>query len=48
MELGVKDEGVFGLCMDVYYCVYFWDLDGNKINCFCMVWFLIVDIKKLF
>lgn len=36
MELGAKDEGAPGPRMDVYYCAYFRDLDGNKINCFCM------------
>ncbi|MFS1701227.1 VOC family protein [Aestuariibacter sp. GS-14] len=36
MALGAKDEGAPGTRMDTYYCAYFRDLDGNKINCFCM------------
>ncbi len=36
LALGAKDDGAPGKRMDVYYCAYFRDLDGNKINCFCM------------
>lgn len=36
MEMGAVDEGAPGVRLDTYYCAYFRDLDGNKINCFCM------------
>lgn len=37
IELGGIIEGELGVCMDVYYCVYVCDFDGNKLNFFCMV-----------
>jgi catechol 2,3-dioxygenase-like lactoylglutathione lyase family enzyme len=37
MELGAKDEGAPGPRGDGgFYAAYFRDLDGNKLNCFCM------------
>jgi catechol 2,3-dioxygenase-like lactoylglutathione lyase family enzyme len=37
MELGAKDEGPPGPRGDSgFYAAYFRDLDGNKLNCFCM------------
>ncbi|NVK57013.1 MAG: VOC family protein [Alteromonadaceae bacterium] len=36
IELGATDEGEPGVRMEAYYCAYFRDLDGNKVNCFCM------------
>jgi len=36
MELGGADEGPPGLRMDGFYAGYFRDLDGNKLNVFCM------------
>ena len=36
MELGCADEGPPGLRMDGFYAGYFRDLDGNKLNVFCM------------
>mgnify|MGYP000541227762 CR=1 FL=1 len=36
MELGAKDEGPVGQRMDGFYAGYFRDLDGNKLNVFCM------------
>ncbi|MCF6301122.1 MAG: VOC family protein [Proteobacteria bacterium] len=38
IELGGTDEGKPGLRYgDDFYCAYFRDLDGNKLNVFCMV-----------
>jgi hypothetical protein len=38
MSLGAKDEGKPGPRGDGgFYCGYFRDLDGNKLNAFCMV-----------
>lgn len=37
MELGGSDEGAPGLRGDNFYAGYFRDLDGNKLNAFCMV-----------
>ena len=36
MELGGTDEGPPGNRMDGFYAAYFRDLDGNKLNAFCM------------
>lgn len=37
MELGAVDEGAPGPRVDNFYAGYFRDLDGNKLNAFCMV-----------
>ncbi|HCA77845.1 MAG: VOC family protein [Pseudomonadota bacterium] len=36
LELGGTTEGEPGVRMDAYYCAYVRDLDGNKLNFFCM------------
>ena len=36
LELGGTDEGAVGPRGDGFYCGYFRDLDGNKLNVFCM------------
>ena len=36
IELGAKDEGPAGPRGDQFYAGYFRDLDGNKLNVFCM------------
>ena len=36
LELGATDEGPVGPRGDNFYAGYFRDLDGNKLNCFCM------------
>lgn len=36
LELGGKDEGAVGLRGGTFYAGYFRDLDGNKLNVFCM------------
>jgi predicted lactoylglutathione lyase len=36
MELGGKDEGAPGQRGEGFYAAYFRDLDGNKLNAFCM------------
>ena len=36
LELGGKDEGAPGQRLDNFYAGYFRDLDGNKLNAFCM------------
>jgi len=36
MELGGADEGPPGKRMDGFYAGYFRDLDGNKLNAFCL------------
>lgn len=36
MELGATNEGDPGLRMPGFYAGYFRDLDGNKLNAFCM------------
>jgi predicted lactoylglutathione lyase len=36
MELGSKDEGPAGPRGDGFYAGYFRDLDGNKLNFYCM------------
>jgi catechol 2,3-dioxygenase-like lactoylglutathione lyase family enzyme len=36
LELGGKDEGPVGLRFEGFYAGYFRDLDGNKLNVFCM------------
>ena len=36
MDLGGTDEGPPGSRMDGFYAAYFRDLDGNKLNAFCM------------
>jgi len=36
LELGARDEGAVGPRGDGFYCGYFRDLDGNKLNVFCM------------
>jgi predicted lactoylglutathione lyase len=36
IELGAKDEGPAGPRGDTFYAGYFRDLDGNKLNVFCM------------
>jgi predicted lactoylglutathione lyase len=37
IELGGQDEGPAGPRGDEFYAGYFRDLDGNKLNVFCMV-----------
>ena len=37
IELGASDEGKPGPRGNGFYAAYFRDLDGNKLNCFCMV-----------
>lgn len=36
MKLGGKDEGGPGVRFGDFYVAYFRDLDGNKLNAFCM------------
>ena len=36
MQLGATDEGPPGLRGGTFYAAYFRDLDGNKLNFFCM------------
>ena len=36
LELGGKDEGAPGPRGDGFYAAYFRDLDGNKLNAFCL------------
>jgi len=36
IELGAKDEGPAGPRGDSFYAGYFRDIDGNKLNFFCM------------
>jgi predicted lactoylglutathione lyase len=36
MELGGSDEGAPGPRGETFYAAYFRDLDGNKLNAFCM------------
>lgn len=36
LDLGANDEGVAGPRGDGFYAGYFRDLDGNKLNVFCM------------
>ena len=36
IALGATDEGANGPRGDTFYCGYFRDLDGNKLNVFCM------------
>jgi catechol 2,3-dioxygenase-like lactoylglutathione lyase family enzyme len=36
VKLGGKDEGPPGLRWGNFYAAYFRDLDGNKLNAFCM------------
>ena len=36
IALGAKDEGPAGPRGDTFYAGYFRDLDGNKLNVFCM------------
>ena len=36
IELGAKDEGPSGPRGETFYAGYFRDLDGNKLNAFCM------------
>jgi catechol 2,3-dioxygenase-like lactoylglutathione lyase family enzyme len=37
LRLGSKDEGAAGPRGDMFYAGYFRDLDGNKLNVFCIV-----------
>jgi catechol 2,3-dioxygenase-like lactoylglutathione lyase family enzyme len=37
LQLGGADEGAPGLRGEQFYAGYFRDLDGNKLNAFCMV-----------
>jgi hypothetical protein len=37
LELGGADEGAPGVRGENFYAGYFRDLDGNKLNAFCMV-----------
>ena len=37
LELGGTDEGAPGPRLDTFYIGYFRDLDGNKLNAFCML-----------
>ena len=36
LELGGTDEGAPGQRSEAFYVAYFRDLDGNKLNAFCM------------
>ncbi len=36
LELGARDEGPAGPRSDGFYAGYFRDLDGNKLNVFCL------------
>ena len=36
LELGGTDEGAPGQRGEQFYAAYFRDLDGNKLNAFCM------------
>jgi predicted lactoylglutathione lyase len=36
LQLGAADEGAAGPRSDGFYAGYFRDLDGNKLNVFCM------------
>ena len=36
MSLGATDEGAPGQRLEGFYAAYFRDLDGNKLNFFCM------------
>ncbi len=36
IELGGTDEGAPGIRLNNFYAGYFRDLDGNKLNAFCM------------
>lgn len=36
LQLGGKDEGAPGMREGGFYCGYFRDLDGNKLNLFCV------------
>ena len=36
LKLGAKDEGAPGIRFGNFYAAYFRDLDGNKLNAFCM------------
>lgn len=36
IELGATDEGAAGPRSGNFYAGYFRDLDGNKLNCFCL------------
>jgi catechol 2,3-dioxygenase-like lactoylglutathione lyase family enzyme len=37
LSLGARDEGAAGPRGGGFYCGYFRDLDGNKLNVFCVV-----------
>ena len=37
IELGAQDEGAAGPRGDNFYAGYFRDMDGNKLNAFCMI-----------
>ncbi len=37
IELGARDEGPAGPRGENFYAGYFRDLDGNKLNAFCMI-----------
>jgi catechol 2,3-dioxygenase-like lactoylglutathione lyase family enzyme len=37
IELGGTDEGPPGTRFGNFYAAYFRDLDGNKLNCFCLL-----------
>jgi catechol 2,3-dioxygenase-like lactoylglutathione lyase family enzyme len=37
LELGGTDEGAPGVRFGNFYAAYFRDLDGNKLNAFCML-----------
>ncbi len=36
LELGAQDEGAAGPRAGNFYCGYFRDMDGNKLNAFCV------------
>lgn len=36
LELGSKDEGAAGARGESFYAAYFRDLDGNKLNVYCL------------
>lgn len=36
LSLGAVNEGDPGVRQGIFYCAYFRDMDGNKLNVFCM------------
>lgn len=37
LSLGAQDEGAPGIRLEMFYCAYFRDLEGNKFNLFCPI-----------